>query len=243
MKGKKGQPEVIAIVPAAGLGKRFGTGPHKQFETLQGKPVLIWPLEIFQSIQRIQEIIPVLAHEDMEQGREIFARYRITKIKKIAPGGKERQDSVWNGLILVRDKQSIILIHDGVRPLIEKHLVESLIQEMLGNLSETGRCDGIVPGVPPKDTVKEASGRIVKKTLKRNMLWAVQTPQIFPYKTIYNAYKKAMQEGYYSTDDAALVEKYKGKVCIAPGSYRNIKITTPEDLKIAELLMKINSKL
>lgn len=243
MKGKKGQPEVIAIVPAAGIGKRFGTGTHKQFETLQGKPVLIWPLEIFQSIQSIQEIIPVLAHDDMEQGREIFARYRITKIKKIAPGGKERQDSVWNGLKLVGDKQSIILIHDGVRPLIEKHLVESLIQEMLGNLPETGRCDGIVPGVPPKDTVKEASGRIVKKTLKRNMLWAIQTPQIFPYKIIYNAYEKAIQEGYYSTDDAALVEKYKGKVCIGPGSYRNIKITTPEDLKIAELLMKINSKL
>jgi len=243
MKSKKGQPDVIAIVPAAGIGKRFGTGTHKQFETLQGKPVLIWPLEIFQSIQSIQEIIPVLARDDMEYGREIFDRYRITKIRKIAPGGKERQDSVWNGMELVGDKQSIILIHDGVRPLIEKNLVEVLIQEMIGNLANPGHCDGIVPGVPPKDTVKEASGRIVKRTLTRNMLWAIQTPQIFPYKTIYNAYKKAIQEGYYSTDDAALVEKYKGKICIGPGSYRNIKITTPEDLKIAEALIKTDSNI
>jgi 2-C-methyl-D-erythritol 4-phosphate cytidylyltransferase len=92
--------------------------------------------------------------------------------------------------------------------------------------------------VPPKDTIKEAPEQVVKKTLNRNILWAIQTPQIFPYKTIYNAYKRALQEDFYSTDDAALVERYKGKVHIVPGSYRNIKITTPEDLRIAEALLK-----
>lgn len=239
MKAKNVSPCVIAIVPAAGIGKRFGAGTHKQFETLKGKPVLIWSLEIFQGIRSIQEIIPVLAEDDMELGRKVFAEHRITKIRKIAPGGRERQNSVWNALKLVSDTQSIILVHDGVRPLIEKHCVETLIQEMIGSLTEGGACDGIVPGVPLKDTVKEASKRVVKKTLKRDMFWAIQTPQIFPYRTLYTAYEKAMLEGYYSTDDAALVEKCKGKIRIESGSYKNIKITTPEDLKIAEVLLRL----
>jgi 2-C-methyl-D-erythritol 4-phosphate cytidylyltransferase len=236
MRTRKRYPDVIAIIPAAGIGKRFGTGTHKQFETLQGKPILIWALEIFQSIQNIREIIPVLAPGDMEHGKQAFDKYRITKVRKIAPGGKERQDSVWNGLKLVQDKHSLVLIHDGVRPLIEKRLVEFLIQQMMENLANKGICDGIIVGVPPKDTIKEAPGQVIKKTLTRDRLWAVQTPQIFPYKTIYNAYNSAMQEGFYSTDDAALVERYKGKVHIVPGSYRNVKITTPEDLMIAEAL-------
>lgn len=238
MKTNTVRPEVIAIVPAAGIGKRFGAGTRKQFETLRGKPVIVWPLEIFQSIPSVREIIPVLVPDDIATGREVFDEYGITKIRRIAPGGKERQDSVWNGLKLVENTQSIVLVHDGVRPLIERHLVESLIQEMIGSLSAAGLCDGIVPGVPPKDTIKEAQDRVIQKTLKRDTLWAVQTPQIFPYRTIYNAYRKAMQEGYYSTDDAALVEKNRGKICIRTGSYRNIKITTPEDLKIAELLLR-----
>jgi 2-C-methyl-D-erythritol 4-phosphate cytidylyltransferase len=233
---------VVAIVPAAGIGKRFGTGTHKQFQILQGKPVLIWALEILQVIQNIGEIIPVLAPEDMEYGKQAFDEYRITKVRRIAPGGKERQDSVWKGLKLVQDKQSLVLVHDGVRPLIEKRLVESLIQQMMENLTGKTICDGIILGVPPKDTIKEAPGQVVKRTGKRNILWAVQTPQIFPYKTIYKAYNKAMQEGFYSTDDAALVEHYKGKIHIVQGSYRNIKITTPEDLMIAELLMKENPR-
>jgi 2-C-methyl-D-erythritol 4-phosphate cytidylyltransferase len=243
MKSSKVPPDVTAIVPAAGIGKRFGTGTHKQFETLQGKPILIWALEIFQGIQNIREIIPVLASEDMEHGKQAVDAYRITKVRRIAPGGKERQDSVWNGLKLVQDKNSMVLIHDGVRPLIEKRLVESLIEQMMENLPTKGICDGIVLGMPPKDTIKEAPEQVVKKTLNRNILWAVQTPQIFPYKTIYNAYNKAMQERFYSTDDAALVERYKGKVHIVQGSYRNIKITTPEDLMIAEALLKTNSNI
>jgi len=234
----KNIPDVTAIVPAAGIGKRFGPGTHKQFQTLQDKPVLIWPLEILESIQNIREIIPVLAPEDMEQGKQVFNGYRITKVRRIAPGGKERQDSVWNALKLVQDKRGLVLIHDGVRPLIEKRLVESLIQQMMENLTNKGNCDGIVLGMPPKDTIKEAPRQVIKKTLKRNILWAVQTPQIFPYRTIYNAYNKAMQEGFYSTDDAALVERYKGKVHVVQGSYRNIKITTPEDLMIVEALLK-----
>ena len=99
------------------------------------------------------------------------------------------------------------------------------------------QCDGIVPGVPLKDTIKVAEDGIIKKTLRRDSLWAIQTPQVFPFKNIFSAYERAMQEGFYSTDDAAIVERYGGKIKIVMGSYRNLKITTPEDLIIAEILL------
>jgi 2-C-methyl-D-erythritol 4-phosphate cytidylyltransferase len=122
-----------------------------------------------------------------------------------------------------------------VRPLIEKFLVEEVIRQMLLILQNRERCEGVILGVPLKDTIKEAENGIVKQTLKRDSLRAIQTPQIFPYNTIITAYKKAMEESFYATDDAALVERYGGIVKIIMGSYRNIKITTPEDLGIAEI--------
>jgi 2-C-methyl-D-erythritol 4-phosphate cytidylyltransferase len=144
----------------------------------------------------------------------------------------ERQDSVFHGLNLVEDHESIVLVHDGARPLIEPAVIVNGIKQLAD-------CDGVVVGVPVKDTVKEAYNGIVKRTLDRNILWSVQTPQIFPYKILYNAYEKAMKESYYATDDSALVERYGGKIRVVQGSYTNIKITTPEDLYIAELFMKI----
>ncbi len=274
MKGSQRQEKVVAVVPAAGLGKRFGAGTNKPFQTLVGKPLIIWVLETLEAIDEVVEIIPVLKSEDMECGLKIFERAGLLKIKRIAQGGKERQDSVYNGLKLIEDKNCIVLIHDGVRPLIEKHLIEDVIKELLipsvsyplkspsnppltkgdlGGLSlfqrgvdgEFKGFDGIVFGVPLKDTIKEVQGSkfkvqneiVVKKTLNRNALWAIQTPQIFSYKSIFSAYNKAMKEGFYSTDDAAIVEKYGGKIKVVMGSYRNIKITTPEDLVIAEFLI------
>lgn len=229
---------MIAIVPAAGLSKRFGQGLNKPFLKLGGKPLLIWPLDIMEAIPAIKEIIPVLKKEDMEHAREIFKRYRITKINKIAAGGKERQDSVYNGLKLIEEKNSIVIIHDGVRPFIEKNLIEKAIQEFLEADKEREKnIDGLIFAVPPKDTIKDAKNEIIKKTLKRDSLWAVQTPQIFHYKTIFSAYNKAIKNGFYSTDDAALVERLGGKIKIIMGSYENIKITTPEDLQFAEFLV------
>jgi 2-C-methyl-D-erythritol 4-phosphate cytidylyltransferase len=194
----------------------------------------------------IAEIIPVLKNEDMEQGAKIFEEYGLSKIKKIAPGGKERQDSVYNGLKLIADKNCMVLIHDGVRPLIERDLIEKAIKELLplpgsplikGNNRRFKGFDGVALGVPLKDTIKEAEHGIIKKTLKRDTLWAIQTPQAFHYRNILTAYEKAMKEGFYSTDDAALVERYGGKIKIVTGSYGNIKITTPEDLAIAEFFL------
>jgi 2-C-methyl-D-erythritol 4-phosphate cytidylyltransferase len=233
------QCKVSAIIPAAGLGKRFGPGKDKPFRTLGGKPLILWPLEALQSIPGISEIIPVLRLEDTESGRELFERYGITKIKRIAPGGKERQHSVYNGLKLIDDKYGIVVIHDGARPLVKKEFIEEMLTEMVGSKDAF---DGIIPGVPVKDTIKEAENGMVKTTLKRDNLWAVQTPQIFRHEKILQAYEQAMKKRYYATDDAALVEKYGGKIRIIMGSYRNIKITTQEDLIIAEALLRENWK-
>lgn len=251
MKEDQEQKRVVAIVPAAGQGKRFGPDTNKPFQSLGGKPLIIWSLETLQSVHEIEEIIPVLKVEDMEYGQKIFKKYNISKIRRIAPGGKERQDSVYNGLRLIKNTDCLVLIHDGVRPFIEKELIEKAIQKLLtpsashspnsDGFTEAkangikGEIDGVVLGVPVKDTIKEAEDGIINKTLKRGSLWAIQTPQIFPYDKMIHAYEKAMEEGFYSTDEAALIEKYGGKIMIVIGSYKNIKITTPEDMQIAEI--------
>jgi len=233
MKPEQGS-RVVAIVPAAGMGRRFGDRTNKPLELLNGKPLIIWALETLEAMPEIKEIIPVLKESDMEYGSDLFEEYRISKIRRIAPGGKERQDSVFHGLNLIDDKKCLVLVHDGARPLIEAQIIRGALKQMKD-------CDGVVIAVPVKDTIKEVSGGLVKKTLRRNSLWAVQTPQIFPCKTLYNAYEKAMKESFYSTDDSALVEKYGGKIKIVAGSYANIKITTAEDMKIAEMTLSLRA--
>ena len=244
MKIQTRQSRVIAVVPAAGLGKRFGADANKPFLLLGGKPLIIWPLEVLESIPDIVEIIPALKPGDMEQGQRVFEEYGLKKIKKIAPGGKERQDSVYNCLKLIQDKDSIVMIHDGVRPLIEKNIVEDALKELGPDrqaIKDKGGFDGVVLAVPVKDTIKVIQDMFVTRTLKRESIRAIQTPQIFPYEVILKAYDRAMKEGLYSTDDSALVERYGGKVRIVMGSYRNIKITTQEDLVIAEAFLRDSS--
>ena len=237
MKRPHRKLRVIAVVPAAGVGKRFGSGTNKPFHNLIGKPLVVWSLQVLESVEEVVEIIPVLKIEDMDAGIDIFEQSGLSKIKKIAPGGKERQDSVYSGLKLIEDENCIALIHDGVRPLIEKSLVEKLLRHLSVSMSDQEYCDGIIPGVPLKDTIKGTDGEIVKQTLKRDSLWAIQTPQVFHYKRIMRAYESAMKERFYSTDDAALIERGNGRVKIIIGSYTNIKITTPEDLAIAEFFL------
>jgi 2-C-methyl-D-erythritol 4-phosphate cytidylyltransferase len=238
MKDRQKPYKVIAIVPAAGLGKRFGKDTNKSFQVLGGRPLIIWSLKALQAVEEVCEIIPVLKSEDMELGQRLLEGEGFPKIRRIAPGGKERQDSVYSGLRHIEDKNGIVLIHDGVRPLISTNLVEALIKQMSDAMRNKEKCDGIIPGVPVKDTIKETEDGFVKKTLKRGSLWAIQTPQVFPYKKILGAYDEAAREGYYATDDAALIERYGGTVKVIMGSYANIKITTPEDLYSAEALLK-----
>jgi 2-C-methyl-D-erythritol 4-phosphate cytidylyltransferase len=228
--------KVVAIVPAAGLGERFGRGTNKPFSGLADKPLIIWAVETLQSIPEIVEIIPVVKERDIQLCRLLFEEYSITKIKRVAPGGRERQDSVFHGLSLIHDhdKDSVVLVHDGVRPLIEASVIKEALQQLAG-------FDGVAVGVPLKDTVKEVRDGIIINTLKRDMFWAVQTPQIFYYQALHEAYEKAMAESFYSTDDSALVERNGGRIKLVQGSYTNIKVTTPEDLLIAEVFLKMKA--
>lgn len=224
--------KITAVIPAAGLGRRFGDGANKQFLMLGGKPLLIWAIQALEGLPDIYEIIPVLKDGDMESGIRMIEEYGIKKVRRIAPGGKERQDSVFHGLKIVSNKEGIVIVHDAVRPLIEPSLVAHAITQLKD-------CEGVVVGVPVKDTIKEVEEGEVKRTLRRDGLWSVQTPQVFRYETIYEAYDRAVKESFYSTDDSALVEKYGGRVRMVMGSYKNIKITTPEDMKMAELFLEM----
>ncbi len=229
------QHKAVAIVPSAGLSRRFGEGRNKPFETLGNKPVLIWALEVLERMPEISEIIPVLKETDIQAGTELFKHYKITKVKRIAPGGKERQDSVFNGLHFIKDNASVVLIHDGARPFPEPKTVRRALKALSG-------CDGVVIGVSPKDTIKEIEGEFIRQTLKRDTLIAIQTPQIFFYQPLLAAYEKAMKESFYATDDATLVERNGGRVSVVKGEYTNIKITTPEDLVIAEAFLKMRGE-
>lgn len=224
------ETKVIALVPAAGLGKRLGHGTNKPFYTLLGKPLLIWTMEALQRIEEIKEIIPIIKESDIAMAMELFKRYHVSKVGRIAAGGKERQDSVYNGLKLLDGQSDMVLVHDGVRPLISGALVKDAVNGMSG-------VDGVIAAVPVKDTIKEAVEGIVKNTLKRELLWAVQTPQVFRYGFLMMAYEKAIAEQFYATDDSALAERAGGRVKVIMGSYDNIKVTTPEDISIAEFLL------
>ncbi len=223
---------IVAIVPAAGLGKRFGEGTNKPFASLGDKPLIIWAVEALQSLPEVTEIIPAVKESDIELCGRLFEEYAITKVRRIAPGGRERQDSVFHGLSLIHDETAIVLVHDGVRPLIEPLVIRKVLQQLNG-------CDGVVVGVPLKDTVKEVTEGIVRSTLKRDTLWAIQTPQAFHFQVLYAAYEKASADSFYATDDSALVERNGGKIKVIQGSYTNIKVTTPEDLLIAEVFIKM----
>jgi 2-C-methyl-D-erythritol 4-phosphate cytidylyltransferase len=227
--------KIIAIVPAAGLGKRFSVSFRKPFVNLNGIPLLIHTLKRLHDVKSITEIIPVLRQQDIKRGFEMVKTYRLDKIKQIVPGGQERQDSVYNALKLLDRvdsyRESLILIHDGVRPLISSKLIEKLIKGIKG-------FDGVVPGIPVKETLKEvATDGIVISTVKREKFWTIQTPQIFPIEVIKKAYDRAHADGFYATDDAALVERIGGRVKIILGNPFNIKVTTPEDFDMIKLLL------
>lgn len=223
---------VIAIVPSAGSGRRFGEG--KTLLNLKGMPVIARTLSALQDVEEIVEVIPVMRNDEMEKALEIVERYGFTKVKKIAPGGKERQESVFHGLGLIERKGCIVLVHDGVRPLVTPGIIRNAIAALED-------LDGVVTAVAVKDTIKEVRDGMVKKTLARETLFAVQTPQVFPYKVLMEAYTEALRAGMYFTDDAAMVEHYGGRVKVIEGEYTNIKITTREDLAVAETFLKSRS--
>ena len=217
--------KVAAIIVAAGEGKRFGFS--KQFALLGGKPVLDRCLERFEAHMRITEILLVL--KDLSLKKEYLGRY--SKIVAVAEGGERRQDSVLAGFSQIDpEKADIILVHDGVRSLVSEDLIDRIIEA-------TQIAGAVVPGIPVEDTIKLVEGDEVSRTLDREKLFRVQTPQGFSYPILKEAMGKAAEEKFYGTDEASLVERTGKKVLVIQGDPKNIKITTPEDLRVAEALL------
>ena len=222
-----------AVIVAGGKGTRMGSDINKQYLELSGKAVLAHTIAKFQKCQMIDEIIIVTGAQEVEYcTKHIWNKYGFSKIKSIVPGGKERQDSVYNGLLRVSPKAGIVLIHDGARPLIRKEQIEASIEGAL----EVGGC---VVGVPVKDTVKICDhNQLIVQTPSRDTLWAVQTPQTFRYDWIVKAYQEGIKNNLQATDDSMMVEALGYPVKMIHGRYDNIKITTPEDLVIAKSMME-----
>jgi 2-C-methyl-D-erythritol 4-phosphate cytidylyltransferase len=225
--------KTVAIIPAAGSSKRMQNNISKQYLLLDGIPVLARTLEIFQRSPGIDEIFLIVPEMDIDYARnDIVDRYDISKVSNILAGGEERQDSVRNGIDVLGSDHDIVVIHDGVRPFISEELVRSAI-------FEASTWQAVTVGVPVKDTVKSVDGHgIVLETLNRNHLWLTQTPQAFERDIIKKAYEAAYRDNYYGTDDAALVERMGVKVMMIRGSYDNIKITTKDDIMLAEVLIR-----
>lgn len=213
------------IIVAAGAGKRMNSSVAKQFIEINEKTILAYTIEKFENCSEIHEIIIVVNKDSVEFCRNnIVNKYNFEKVKHIVEGGKERQDSVYNGLLKANKKTDIVLIHDGVRPFIESENIKEVIEQ-------TKKYDCCVLGVKVKDTIKvcDENGFILQ-TPDRSFLWAAQTPQAFKYNLILEAYEKALSKDCSATDDSVIAEMAGHKVKLVEGSYENIKITTKEDL-------------
>lgn len=216
------------IIPAAGQGKRMKAGFNKQFIMLQNKPVIIHTLLTFEQDINCNRIILVINSAEVQEFQQLCATYNISKAL-LVEGGKERQHSVYNGLQKATD--DIVLIHDGARPFITESLIEKVAMK-------AEQYEAAIVAVPVKDTIKLIMDEIVQKTLERSSLWAIQTPQAFRLSLIKQAHELARQDNYVGTDDASLVERMGKEVHVVLGDYRNIKLTTPDDLIIANAILE-----
>jgi 2-C-methyl-D-erythritol 4-phosphate cytidylyltransferase len=215
------------------MGKRMGGGSNKQYLPLAGKPILAHTLQLFQDASFIDAIYPIIPVDEIDYCRkEVIERFGFHKVTRIVAGGAERQLSVLNGLRALDGAadNDIMVIHDGVRPLVPLAVVRRSVEMAMVH-------DGALVAVPVKDTVKEVRDGFVVATPLRETLWLAQTPQTFRYGVIRSAHEQAAAEGFLGTDDASLLERQGGRVHIVIGDYRNIKITTPEDLVMAEAFL------
>jgi len=209
----------------------MGGAIPKPFLQIGGRPILAHTLDAFERCDSVDEVILVVETGDLQGvSEEVVDRYGFTKVRKIISGGKERQDSVREGLKAVEAGTEIVVIHDGVRPFVaSEHLAESI--------KRCRTCGAVITAVPVKDTIKEAEDGVVTNTLDRNTLWTIQTPQTFALDLILRAHQQAFEARITATDDAALVERVGHPVHLLRGSYYNIKITTPEDLALGEMIL------
>ncbi|HOJ51524.1 MAG TPA: 2-C-methyl-D-erythritol 4-phosphate cytidylyltransferase [Syntrophales bacterium] len=224
--------KTVAIIPAGGKGLRFSPrGEKKQFVEVGGAPLIVHTLRAVQASPLVDGIILVVPEEDREWLTERLASYGVEKVKSIVPGGAHRQDSVWAGIRVADEDADILMIHDGARPLITTDIIGNIVMAA----AERGAA---ITAVPVTDTVKLCRpNNWVIRTLPRSEVYLAQTPQAFRRKIIVSAYEAAYGEGFYGTDDASLVERMGVPVYVVAGSYRNVKVTTWQDLPYLRFLM------
>jgi 2-C-methyl-D-erythritol 4-phosphate cytidylyltransferase len=223
--------KVAAIIVAAGSGVRMGASVPKQFIEIAGKPILQHTLERFEACTWVTDVCVILPAAFVDLYRVKILEWGISKLAAVTVGGAERHQSVLAGLEALSDDTEIVMIHDGVRPFVS----DRILRESIDAARQFG---AVVVGLPPKDTIKQADYPMITQTLDRNHLIQAQTPQTFRTEVIRRAYQFAGESGHYSTDDAALVEQMGGEVVVVNGDWKNIKITSPEDLIIAEAFLE-----
>ncbi len=226
-------PGTAAVIPAAGAGLRMGSEQAKQFLDFDGKPLLAVSLAPFQRCRKIDALFVVVPPGEVDYCQvEIVERFGFDKVKMVVPGGERRQDSVRLGLEATKGEYDQVLIHDGVRPLVDEALIEGVLEK-----AKTSRA--VIIGLPSKETVKEVDDRSeVVKTYERKRLWMAQTPQVFRFQDILTAHQRAFHEGWEeATDDSILIERLGIPVKVIQGAENNIKVTTPQDLELARFLL------
>ena len=230
--------KTVAIIPAGGAGTRLKSHVAKQFLLLDGLPILVHTLKVFQESKEIDAIIVALPPDELVSMRQdLIEKYGLTKVSITVAGGNQRQDSVGNCLGAITGECDLVVIHDAVRPFV----TEELIRQVVDAAKVTGAASA---GVKAKDTIKETTeDNNVRATLPRHNLWLTQTPQAFKFELLKEAYSAACHEKYYGTDDASLIERMGKQVKMVEGFYANIKITTREDMMIADAMMKKGNKI
>jgi 2-C-methyl-D-erythritol 4-phosphate cytidylyltransferase len=211
----------------------MGAARSKPYLLLDEKPILLHTLQALEQCPLIDDVVLLVEHVEIEHARaSVVEAFGLAKVSAVRAGGPKRQDSVWEGLKTITDDCDLVMVHDGARPFVTQEILARAVQGAIA-------CGASVVGVPAKDTVKLVSAqKRVLETPDRAGVFLVQTPQTFRRAIVLEAYRQAMREGFYATDDAALVERLGMPITVVEGSYDNIKITTPEDLAIGEMILK-----
>jgi 2-C-methyl-D-erythritol 4-phosphate cytidylyltransferase len=222
--------KISVIIPAAGKGKRMGMETPKPFLLIRNKPVLWFTLNRFLNNPYVEEIILVVSGDLLSEADLLVKELKSPMPVKITEGGAERQNSVWEGIKSANEKNSVILVHDAVRPFF----APSVIHDGLRLLKTY---QGAAAGVPVVHTIKRTEGNMIRETVPREDLIQIHTPQIFHASVLKTAFKQAFSEGFYGTDECMLAERYGYTLALIPDTPENIKLTTPFDLQTAEILV------
>lgn len=223
-----------AILTAGGIGKRLQSRVPKPFILLRGRPLFIYALQVFDRCPEVTSVILVGHKKFLPRFRNMVKRYRMAKVKKVIAGGATRSRSVAQGMRALDPDTDVVLVHDAARPFLTQNMVRRVVRACQGR-------HGAIAAVPVKSTIKRTGKTFwIQETLKRSELWEAQTPQVFPRKVLETAYQ--LVRDHKATDDAGLVEKSGNKVKVVFGDYRNLKITTPEDVRMAVQLSNFTRK-